>query len=76
VTLEVQDAGPGIPADKLETVFNPFFTTKSEGMGMGLSICRSIIKAHHGEISATNAPGGGAIFRVVLPVIDSTADAI
>jgi len=76
VTLEVQDAGPGIPPDKLETVFNPFFTTKSEGMGMGLSICRSIIKAHHGQISATNAPGGGAIFRVVLPVIDSTADAI
>lgn len=76
VTFEVQDTGPGIPPDRLETIFHPFFTTKSEGMGMGLSICRSIIKAHHGEISATNAPGRGAIFRVVLPVIDSTADAI
>jgi C4-dicarboxylate-specific signal transduction histidine kinase len=67
VTLEVQDSGPGMPPERLAKVFDPYFTTKSKGMGMGLSICRSIVTAHHGKISAANNPGRGATFSVVLP---------
>ena len=52
--LSVSDRGPGIPEDKLKEVFEPFFTSKAEGMGMGLSIARTIIEAHHGRISAKN----------------------
>jgi signal transduction histidine kinase len=74
VTLEVQDSGPGIVPDKLEAVFNPYFTTKSKSMGLGLSICRSIVKAHHGKISATNTPGRGATFCVELPVVPSSGN--
>ena len=66
--LDVSDSGPGIPADKLQTIFDPFFTTKAEGMGMGLSIARSIVEAHQGRISAENQPGGGAFFRIRLPL--------
>jgi signal transduction histidine kinase len=74
MALGLQDSVPGIPDDKPETVFDPFFSTKSEGMGMGLSICRSIVKADHGQIPATNNPGEGATFRVVLPAIDSAGN--
>lgn len=70
VTLEVQDSGPGVPPERLAKVFDPYFTTKSKGMGMGLSICRSIITAHHGKISAANNPGRGATFSIVLPTVD------
>jgi signal transduction histidine kinase len=67
--LSVSDRGPGIPEDKLEEVFAPFFTSKAEGMGMGLSIARTIIEAHHGQISARNRDHGGASFRVRLPLV-------
>lgn len=70
VTLEVQDSGPGIPPERLAKVFDPYFTTKSKGMGMGLSICRSIVNAHHGKISAANNPGRGATFSVLLPTVE------
>ena len=66
--LSVSDHGPGIPADKLKDVFEPFYTTKPEGMGVGLSIARSLAEAHNGQISAVNEPGGGAVFRVRLPI--------
>jgi signal transduction histidine kinase len=66
--LSILDRGPGIPADKLKDVFEPFFTTKAEGMGMGLSIARTIVEAHNGQISAVNEPGGGAVFRIKLPI--------
>jgi signal transduction histidine kinase len=66
--LEVLDSGPGIPADKLKAIFEPFFTSKAEGMGMGLSIVRTIVEAHHGQIRAGNQPGGGAAFRITLPL--------
>jgi signal transduction histidine kinase len=66
--LSVSDRGPGIPEDKLKEVFEPFFTSKAEGMGMGLSIARTIIEAHHGLISAKNRDHGGATFRIKLPV--------
>jgi signal transduction histidine kinase len=66
--LSVSDRGPGIPEDKLKEVFEPFFTSKAEGMGMGLSIARTIVEAHHGLISAKNRDHGGATFRIRLPL--------
>jgi C4-dicarboxylate-specific signal transduction histidine kinase len=67
VEISVSDSGPGIPPDKLGHVFEPFFTTKQQGMGIGLSIARTIVKAHGGRIWAENQTTGGAIFRVNLP---------
>src|SRR5712672_994487 len=67
--LSVSDRGPGIPEDKLKEIFAPFFTSKAEGMGMGLSIARTIIEAHHGLISARNRDHGGATFRIRLPLV-------
>ncbi len=67
--LSVSDRGSGIPEDKLKEVFEPFFTSKAEGMGMGLSIARTIIEAHHGLISANNRDHGGATFRIELPLV-------
>ena len=69
VELSVSDRGPGIPEDKLETVFEPFYTSKAEGMGMGLSIARTIIEAHGGQISARNRIHGGASFQIRLPLV-------
>jgi len=66
--LSVSDRGPGIPDDKLKEVFEPFFTSKAEGMGMGLSIARTIIEAHNGLIWAKNRDHGGASFRIRLPL--------
>jgi signal transduction histidine kinase len=65
--LSVSDCGPGIPEDKLKEIFEPFFTSKAEGMGMGLSIARTIVEAHNGRIWAENEPGG-ATFRIKLPL--------
>jgi signal transduction histidine kinase len=67
--LSVSDRGSGIPEDKLKEVFEPFFTSKAEGMGMGLSIARTIIEAHHGLISAKSRDHGGATFRIRLPLV-------
>jgi signal transduction histidine kinase len=67
--LSVSDRGPGIPEDRIKEVFEPFFTTKAEGMGMGLSIARTIIEAHHGLIWAKNRDYGGASFRIRLPLV-------
>jgi signal transduction histidine kinase len=66
--VSVSDAGPGVPPDKLKEIFAPFFSTKEQGMGMGLSIARTIIEAHGGQIWAENKPGGGALFHVRLPL--------
>jgi len=66
--VSISDTGPGIPPDTLEEVFAPFFSTKKEGMGMGLSIARTIIDAHGGQIWAENKPTGGAVFRMRLPL--------
>jgi PAS domain S-box-containing protein len=67
VFLAVADNGIGIPQADAERMFTPFFTTKSSGMGMGLSICRSIVEAHEGRLSACCTEGGGAVFQFVLP---------
>ncbi|WP_433770104.1 sensor histidine kinase [Pseudomonas putida] len=68
VVLEVADRGPGIPAEVLPHLFMPFFTTKENGLGMGLSICRSIIDFHEGRIWATSTPGQGSSFLFALPI--------
>jgi len=67
-TIAVHDTGPGIPADKQSAIFEPFFTTKGEGSGLGLWIVQQIITAHGGLVEASNAPGGGAVFAVHLPL--------
>lgn len=67
VTLRIGDNGPGIAGEHLDRIFEGFFTTKAEGIGIGLAICQSIVAAHNGEIAASNAPGGGACFRLGLP---------
>jgi C4-dicarboxylate-specific signal transduction histidine kinase len=66
--VSISDSGPGIPPDKLRQVFEPFFTTKDQGMGMGLSISRTIIESHGGRIWAENGSRGGAVFRLSLPL--------
>lgn len=67
VRLSVSDSGPGIPQSDLDRIFTRAFTTKREGMGLGLAICRSIVAAHRGTIGAANSPGGGARFEVLFP---------
>jgi signal transduction histidine kinase len=67
--LSVSDRGPGIPEDELKKVFEPFYTSKSGGMGMGLSIARTIIEAHNGLIWAKNRDHGGASLRIRLPLV-------
>jgi C4-dicarboxylate-specific signal transduction histidine kinase len=64
----VLDTGPGINPQMLEQIFEPFVTGKSQGLGMGLAISRTIVKAHGGRIWAENDPGGGAALRFTLPV--------
>ncbi|HKX40977.1 MAG TPA: PAS domain S-box protein, partial [Burkholderiaceae bacterium] len=68
VRLDVRDNGPGLQGQRIETLCAPFYSTKAEGMGMGLAICRSIVEAHQGVIDASEAPGGGACFSISLPV--------
>lgn len=68
LVLRVQDNGPGIPAGKLEEIFDPYFTTKPEGIGLGLWIARQIAVAHGGTLRTENAPAGGAIFTLLLPL--------
>jgi signal transduction histidine kinase len=67
VLVSVQDSGPGLAPEAGQRVFNAFYTTKSGGMGMGLSICRSIIEAHGGRVWATSNSPRGAIFQFNLP---------
>nr|WP_295130211.1 PAS domain S-box protein [uncultured Roseateles sp.] len=66
--VDVIDNGPGLAGKTAEALCAPFFSTKAEGMGMGLAICRSIIEAHHGVLDASEAAGGGAVFSFTLPL--------
>jgi two-component system sensor histidine kinase DctS len=67
VTVSIADRGGGIPDDVRAHLFQPFFTTKAEGMGMGLNICRSILELHRGRVWADPNPGGGTVFSFSLP---------
>jgi two-component system sensor histidine kinase HydH len=66
--LRVHDTGPGIPPNELGEIFDPYFTTKPEGNGLGLWIAQQIAVAHGGDVHAENAPGGGAVFVLTLPL--------
>ncbi len=68
VRLQVRDQGTGVAPENLAKLFSPFFTTKNEGMGIGLAICKTIVEAHGGSLTARNHDGGGAIFEIVLPL--------
>jgi signal transduction histidine kinase len=74
VCVTVADSGPGIPPENLSRIFDPFFTTRSEGMGLGLTVCRTIMRVHRGTLWAENNPDRGASFHFVLP-LSETAEA-
>lgn len=71
--LEVWDTGVGIPAERLEAIFEPFRQARPEdadkGWGLGLAICRSLVEAHQGRLEVESAEGAGSTFRVVLPLV-------
>jgi len=73
VRLTFADQGCGIAAEDLEKIFQPYFTTKEVGIGLGLAITERIIKAHGGEILVASAPGEGNVFTVRLPMEEETA---
>ena len=66
--VRVIDRGPGIPPELVEKLFTPLFSTKVDGMGMGLNICRSIIEFHHGRLWVESNPEGGSVFVITLPI--------
>jgi signal transduction histidine kinase len=72
VLVEVRDSGTGIPAENLESIFEPFVTSKRDGLGMGLSICRTIVERHGGKLWAANNPERGATFSITLPAAHGT----
>lgn len=74
VDVTVSDNGEGMDEDRMCHVFDPFFSTRAEGMGMGLAICRTIVEAHEGRISMESRPGAGAVFRIRFPTIGDDAD--
>jgi signal transduction histidine kinase len=74
VCVTVRDHGTGISEETRERLFEQFYTTKKDGLGMGLAIVRSIVEAHGGKINAVNAPGGGASFQFVLPASGEPPD--
>jgi C4-dicarboxylate-specific signal transduction histidine kinase len=71
IRLRVTDRGPGIAPENLKNIFEPFWSAKPAGMGIGLSICQSIVAAHHGTLTVANNPDGGATFFLVLPTVQA-----
>jgi signal transduction histidine kinase len=67
IVVTVRDTGVGIEAGRADELFKPFYTTKASGMGMGLSICRSIVEAHGGRVAASRNVDAGATFQFTLP---------
>ena len=67
VIITVEDSGTGIAPENIVRIFDTFFTTKANGMGMGLAICRSIVESHGGRLSASAGYPHGAVFKIVLP---------
>ncbi len=70
IYIEIIDTGPGIPPEQAEKIFNPYFTTRSGGTGLGLPTCRRIIEEHQGHIDLHSEPGKGTSFTIVLPLIN------
>ena len=68
IAISVADTGSGIAPDIASQLFQPFITSKAQGMGVGLSICRTIVEAHGGRITVAPNPAGGTIFRFTLPI--------
>jgi len=73
VRVSVRDFGTGVPAENPQRIFEQFFSTKTDGLGMGLAIARSIITSHGGELAAANAEGGGACVHFSLPAVAEDA---
>jgi signal transduction histidine kinase len=71
VHITVSDSGPGIPHEYLPRIFDPFFTTRPDGIGLGLTVCRTIVNAHRGRLWAENNADRGASFHVVLPLLEA-----
>jgi two-component system sensor histidine kinase DctS len=69
--MDVEDSGPGLNGRTVDALSAPFYSTKSDGMGMGLAICRSVIEVHHGGMDAGSSNMGGARFSFTLPVFDA-----
>ena len=72
--IAVADTGPGLAPEISDKLFQPFVTTKPSGLGIGLSICRSIVEGHDGRLWASDNPGGGTIFHVSLPVVPASGE--
>jgi C4-dicarboxylate-specific signal transduction histidine kinase len=68
IVISVEDTGPGIEPEKMKSIFDPFFSTKAKGMGLGLAISKSIVERHHGELSVSSGIDGGARFQIILPI--------
>jgi two-component system NtrC family sensor kinase len=68
VVVEISDTGTGIPAQELPKIFEPFYTTRVKGTGLGLAVSYSIIEQHHGELAVRSVEGEGTTFRIRLPV--------
>ena len=65
--FEIRDLGPGLPRDGEQRVFDPFFTTRTNGTGLGLAVAQRVVEMHGGSVTAANHPEGGAVFRILLP---------
>ena len=74
VLVELQDSGTGIAPEKLESIFDPFITSKRDGLGIGLAISRTIVERHSGKVWAANNPDRGATFSITLPVSASESN--
>jgi two-component system sensor kinase FixL len=72
--ITVSDNGPGLASDVVPRLFEPFVSTKSDGMGIGLAICRTIVEGHGGRLSAAARPGGGTVFTIILPAANFPSD--
>jgi C4-dicarboxylate-specific signal transduction histidine kinase len=71
--VTVSDRGNGLPEGETDRIFEPFVTTKSHGMGLGLAVCRTIVGAHGGRLRASNNPEGGATFEFTIPSVEASA---